>query len=100
MDRANAPKHIDYLSLDIEGAEGLALHENFPFHKYQFSIITIERPKFDLWQRLLTHGYLFHANISNFGETLWYHKSITLPTDFQNSKNDWEEFENRKYKVH
>jgi FkbM family methyltransferase len=36
-----APKVIDYLSIDIEGHEYEAL-KNFPFNEYQFKLITIE----------------------------------------------------------
>ena len=39
----NAPKLIDYLALDIEGAEKKVL-EKFPFNKYKFKAISIEGP--------------------------------------------------------
>ena len=41
---ANAPSTIDYLSLDIEGAEYDAL-STFPCTKYQFTVMTVERPE-------------------------------------------------------
>ena len=44
LEKNNAPKIIDYLSLDVEGAEFRVL-KNFPFNKYKFLIMTIERPK-------------------------------------------------------
>jgi FkbM family methyltransferase len=37
-----APKIIDYLSLDLEGAEFMAL-KDFPFDEYSFTCMTIER---------------------------------------------------------
>ena len=37
----NVPNKIDYLSLDVEGAE-LFIMEAFPFDKYQFSVLTTE----------------------------------------------------------
>ena len=37
----NAPKIIDYLSIDTEGSEYLIL-ENFNFDKYKFRVITVE----------------------------------------------------------
>ena len=43
LDKFNAPKVIDYLSLDVEGAEERILR-NFPFNKYTFLAMTIERP--------------------------------------------------------
>ncbi|MDR9365302.1 MAG: FkbM family methyltransferase [Balneolaceae bacterium] len=39
----NAPKVIDYLSIDVEGAEERILSE-FDFNEYKFRSITIERP--------------------------------------------------------
>ena len=36
-----APKVIDYLSIDVEGAEYTVL-KNFPFHKYRFKVMTVE----------------------------------------------------------
>jgi FkbM family methyltransferase len=39
----NAPPLIDYLSIDVEGAE-LRILTGFPFHQFKFEAITIERP--------------------------------------------------------
>jgi FkbM family methyltransferase len=41
LDEYQAPKTIDYLSIDTEGSEFLIL-ENFNFDKYRFKLITIE----------------------------------------------------------
>jgi hypothetical protein len=41
LDRCNAPKIIDYLSLDVEGQEYNIL-STFPFDKYKFRCITVE----------------------------------------------------------
>jgi len=38
---ANPPKVIDYLSLDVEGAEHIVM-ENFPFHEYKVRFATVE----------------------------------------------------------
>jgi FkbM family methyltransferase len=43
LKKLNAPHKIDYLSIDIEGAEERVL-KDFPFTDYQISCITIERP--------------------------------------------------------
>ena len=53
LDHANAPKTIDYLSLDIEGAEYDAL-STFDFGKYTFLSMSIERPTSKL-RALLPH---------------------------------------------
>jgi hypothetical protein len=69
-----APKTIDYLSLDVEGAEYLVMH-SFPFSEYTIRILTIERPSQELKDLLERSGYLFLSDISSWGETLWAHKS-------------------------
>jgi FkbM family methyltransferase len=53
----NAPKEIDYLSIDIEGAEEKVLG-NFNFDKYRFKCITIERPTDFLRKRLKDYAYV------------------------------------------
>jgi Methyltransferase FkbM domain len=68
--RFHAPKKIDYMSLDVEGAEELILN-NFPFNKYSFSILTIERPSDNLKSILIHNGYLFVRQITSWGETFW-----------------------------
>ena len=52
-----APKLIDYLSLDIEGAEYEALR-NFDFDYFKFVAMTIERPTLELDLLLDEAGYL------------------------------------------
>jgi hypothetical protein len=73
------PTVIDYMSLDVEGAETLVM-QDFPFDTYKISFLTIERPKDDLRELLKKNGYkTIHKDISNFGETLWFHeKSVAL----------------------
>lgn len=56
LNKYKAPKVIDYLSVDVEGAESRIL-KNFPFDKYQFKLMTIERPKPELHQKILELGY-------------------------------------------
>jgi FkbM family methyltransferase len=41
LDKNNAPKYIEYLSLDTEGNE-LDILQVFPFDKYEFGVMTIE----------------------------------------------------------
>ena len=68
----NVPKVIDYLSLDVEGAELLVM-QNFPWEKYRFRWMTIERPKDALVDLLQSHGYKKVMTIAKFGEILFYH---------------------------
>ena len=56
LDDANAPTLIDFLSLDVEGAEWLVL-KDFPFDRYKFQCIAIERPNTDLDLLLDENGY-------------------------------------------
>lgn len=52
--------HIDYLSLDIEGYE-LKILQNFPFHKYNIDVISVENNNNDsaLKNLLRSKGYSF-----------------------------------------
>ena len=52
----DAPHIIDYLSIDIEGAEDRALL-TFPFNDYTFRCLTIERPSAELHAVLIENGY-------------------------------------------
>lgn len=70
----NVPRVIDYLSLDIEGAE-LWTFEKFPWDKYVFSVITVERPK-GLADVLRANGYIYVRDQGWFGDQLWIHNSL------------------------
>jgi hypothetical protein len=62
--------------LDTEGAEDLVM-KSFPFDKYRFNIITLERPSDTLKDLLTQHGYQFLRLLkANSGDTLWMHKSM------------------------
>lgn len=87
-----APKIIDYLSLDVEGAEDLVMAA-FPFSEYQFNILTVERPSESLSQILSSNGYMLLKTLKVGKETLWIHNSIhdaldltALEIDSQNYK--------------
>jgi hypothetical protein len=41
LERANAPRFIHFVSLDIEGAELEAL-KGFPFDKYEIGVLAVE----------------------------------------------------------
>ena len=64
------PRRIDYLSLDVEGAEERVM-SSFPFHRYRISLLTVERPKPVLVSLLNTHGYSFLCQSGGFGDQLW-----------------------------
>jgi len=61
LDEAEAPETIDYFSFDVEGAETRILR-HFPFHKYRFLSMTIERPTPELNALLFGNGYVFVRN--------------------------------------
>ena len=69
------PSIIDYLSLDVEGAEEL-IFRDFPFELYKIRIITVERPSLEMQAILRSNGYQFVTMLIYFGETLWLHESV------------------------
>ncbi|KAL7580145.1 hypothetical protein ACA910_012901 [Epithemia clementina (nom. ined.)] len=73
LDTFQAPSVIDYLSLDLEGAEYYALQE-FAFDRYQFQVLTIERPSEPLQRLLRQQGYVLLRTLRQWGETLWAHQ--------------------------
>jgi len=77
-----APSVIDYLSLDVEGAEEAVL-SNFAFHSYQFRVITVERPSEKLRKILQNNEYAYICDNGSYGDELWVHKQqrSTLPAD-------------------
>jgi hypothetical protein len=60
---ANAPAIIDYFSFDVEGAETRILR-SFPFDRYTFLAVTIERPTSELNALMFRNGYHFVKNPS------------------------------------
>mmetsp|Transcript_23941 Transcript_23941/g.50106 ORF Transcript_23941/g.50106 Transcript_23941/m.50106 type:complete len:319 (-) Transcript_23941:215-1171(-) len=70
FEETNVPNVIDYLSLDVEGAEGLVM-KDFPWNVYHFKFMTIERPNDDLKILLLSNGYRLARTLSKYEETLW-----------------------------
>lgn len=61
LDEAKAPSTIDYLSFDVEGAETRILRR-FPFDRYRFLSMTVERPTPELNVMLFGNGYFFVRN--------------------------------------
>lgn len=85
--RENAPRVIDYLSLDVEGAEWNIMRD-FPFDSYSFRVLSVERPPPQLRELLARHEYKFIGFPGrSFGEELWFSQKFmeeeafdTLPT--------------------
>ena len=75
LERTDTPHVIDYLSLDVEGAETYIM-KNFPLSSYQIKIMTVERPDKELQQHLEANGFKLMGDISHFGETLWIHNDF------------------------
>jgi hypothetical protein len=75
LDRTHAPIEIDYLSLDVEGAEAFVL-KNFPLTKYKIKLITAERLRGDARSYLEANGFQFLKRLTKWGESLWAHESV------------------------
>lgn len=81
LGRLSAPKKIDYVSIDIEGAEERVLKE-FPFSDYHISCITIERPSRALRTILEANGFTLIKEIPGL-DCFYLHKDM-LDTYFEN----------------
>ena len=79
LEAANAPKKIDLLSMDIEGAEELVLRD-FPFDEYDIKVICVELPPESLLSKLTDLGYTRHRTINNWPDNTGYAFS---------DNNDW-----------
>ena len=95
LQRFQAPHVIDYLSLDVEGAETYILH-NFPFtnsstdrnnlrtvtnttsittSSYHIQVMTAERLRGTIRQYIKDHQYQFIQKLTKWGESLWVHEN-------------------------
>jgi FkbM family methyltransferase len=83
----NAPKIIDYLSLDAEGAEDRILGE-FPFEEFRFNCMTIERPKALLREVLKRNCYVLVKEIPRL-DVFYIHESF-VDSYLENLRNFWE----------
>lgn len=61
LQQYDAPKEIDYFSLDVEGAEERIIR-SLDFDTYTFKCLTIERPTPLINKILFENGYLFVKN--------------------------------------
>ena len=77
LKHVNAPKVIDYVSLDIEPMTIIGL-QNFPFHEYEFKVLTFEhdfyihgsKQKDDAYEILTKYGYIRLCNNINVPEEM------------------------------
>jgi FkbM family methyltransferase len=75
LESHSAPKIIDYLSIDVEGAEERILR-NFSFNLYRFNCITIERPTNYLREILKENGYIIIKEIPGL-DVFYIHQSYS-----------------------
>ncbi len=73
LDKHNAPKVIDYFSLDVEGSEERVLL-GVDFQKYMFKSLTVERPSARVNEILFANGYVFVKNY--MFDTFYIHESV------------------------
>jgi len=79
----NAPRIIDYFSLDIEGSEERVI-STLDFNAYRFKCITIERPTEKVNEVLLDNDYLFVKNFEF--DTFYVHREILHEIDIKCDK--------------
>ena len=78
LDKANAPKFIEYMSLDTEGSE-LEIIKNFDFEKYTFGLIDVEHNyceprRTEIKNLLLSKGYIYKGE--NKWDDMYKHNSV------------------------
>jgi FkbM family methyltransferase len=108
LDEFNAPKTIDYISLDVEGAELKILRKFFADNKYTVKVISLENDKLMYSAELMIHQqnfikldnhYLENLRVNNkIGKLklVGQYPDILLDEDFV--RIDWEHiYVNRKY---
>lgn len=71
--KVQAPKVIDYMSLDVEGAEQMVMEE-FPFDEYKIMLMSIETTTEPLQESLKKHGYQFLKKVG--ADHWWVHSSL------------------------
>ena len=74
----DAPRVIDYLSLDVEGAEDYVM-SSFPFEMHTVSLVTIETPSAKLQDVLRARGYGLLC--TQMVDDMWVHKTMLAHVD-------------------
>ena len=77
LETEGAPTRIDVLSLDVEGAEDLAM-STFPWLRSTVRVLLIERPSQLLQSTLRRHGYVRHRShgLGLRGDQVWVHPEV------------------------
>jgi FkbM family methyltransferase len=73
LERHNAPRTIDYFSLDVEGCEERII-SSLDFRRYEFRCLTVERPTPRVNEVLFDNGYVFVKNFSF--DSFYVHPSV------------------------
>eukprot|EP00977_Amphora_coffeiformis_P028798 scaffold37111_cov290-Amphora_coffeaeformis.AAC.1 len=79
LQRNDVPHEIDYLSLDVEGAEAFILMQLFPTLQdlgYRIRIMTIERLSNEGRDFMKQYGYQENVRLGAIGEGLYVHESV------------------------
>ena len=71
----SSPPIIDFMSLDVEGAEALVM-ASFPWSTHTVSLLSIERTPSDLRKMLMAHHYLELCRLGTNMDTLWVHSTL------------------------
>lgn len=78
----NAPQVVDYLSLDVEGAETRILRSGI-LNNYKFLAVTVERPSAEAHALLISHKYHLAKSVDSHGlnrapftESFYVHSSV------------------------
>jgi hypothetical protein len=66
---------IDYMSLDVEGAEWVIM-EHWPYDTHTIHVLTVERPPPALLNKLKAVGYVLLGTLGSFGEHLLVHETV------------------------
>lgn len=86
--RYGVPGIIDYLNMDVEGAEDLVM-SSFPFDQYKVNIMTIERPSKNMKLILRAHGYLYKHDAH---AELFFHKDFdAIQTVYPKGRYDFKD---------
>lgn len=99
FERFNTPRVIDYLSLDVEGAETFVM-ESFPFDRYRINLLTVERADATLCALLVRNGYIQLKQLKRWGETLWVHSAAASSVDMSALDIDTENYKYRERVSH
>lgn len=74
LDEYRAPAQMDYLSVDVEGAEE-RVFAGFDFDRYAFKCLTVERPPDPLRKVLLERGYVLVREVPSL-DAFYIHESF------------------------